>query len=384
MREHLLGDDEVEWRHEHLRLRWHAEARCLRDDHCVASDIFRPEAITVEEQRAQRGRLFGRRDVAALALECGHELLGDRILDDDDALVRAQDRVVEALARNDAPGCRLGIGGCVDEHRHVSGADSDCRVAAAVRGSDHRGAPGGEDDGDPRVGHERVDEGDGRFFDDLDAAIWRTGRDSGLAHDPCRIGTHLLGVGVRADDDRIAGHEAGQDLEVRGRDRIRRRGEGEHDSGGPRDLDDLSAVEHPRAHEVLVAVHGPKSGRACDVLQVLVLGDTEPGLGHCLLRETACARRTCVSGGLGDAVHGRGVETSERSSRPIGPLDHRTATRDASRLKWHVGHRLKAHRRPLFAPIASWHALPIATSVRSSSSSASSGFMRMPGLNWST
>ncbi|CAB4971838.1 unannotated protein [freshwater metagenome] len=189
---------------------------------------------------------------------------------------------------------------------------------------------------------------------------------------------------MRADDHRIAGHEAGEDLEVRGRDRVRRRGEREHDPGGTRDFNDLSAVEHPRAHEVLVAVHGPKSGRACDVLQVLVLGDTESGFGHCLLRETACARCACLSGRLGDAMHGRGVETCEGSRCPVSTLDHRAAAWDSSRLQRHVGHRLQAHRRPLFAPIASWHALPIATSVRSSNSSASSGFMRMPGLNWST
>ena len=137
---------------------------------------------------------------------------------------------------------------------------------------------------------------------------------------------------------------------------------GDEDFVSPRVLDGRKIVEIPRPAGVVLALTPSTNPVATTYFKILA----------------------CLSGRLGDAMHGRGVETCEGSRCPVSTLDHRAAAWDSSRLQRHVGHRLQAHRRPLFAPIASWHALPIATSVRSSSSSASSGFMRMPGLNWST
>ena len=83
---------------------------------------------------------------------------------------------------------------------------------------------------------------------------------------------------VRRDDDRVAGHQRQQDLEVDGRDRVRRRRQREHDAGRLRDRDDLRLGVDLRVDVVADGVALGDPARARLVLAPLVLGDAHAGL----------------------------------------------------------------------------------------------------------
>ena len=124
-----------------------------------------------------------------------------------------------------------------NENRHVAGPHPDSRRAGAVRGPDHGGAAGRDDQAGPLVGHQRVDQRHRRLVDDLDHAVGCARGHRGRGQRPGRVGGALPGQRVRADHDRVAGHEGEQRLDEHGGDRVGRRGEREHHAGRARDLD---------------------------------------------------------------------------------------------------------------------------------------------------
>ena len=192
--------------------------------------------------------------VAAVAAELALERVGDALLDDRARLVRAQDRVVEALestrrrrrpARSAVASTSAGTLPGPTPMRRVAGAVRRPHDADAARGDDHVGG---------RVAHQRLDQRDRRLLDHLQAAVRRAGRDRGVGQEAGRVGRHLAGQRVRADDHRVARHQREQHLEVDGRDRVGRRRQREDDAGRPGQLDDLGLGVDAGAHVVVVAV----------------------------------------------------------------------------------------------------------------------------------
>lgn len=78
-------------------------------------------------------------------------------------------------------------------------------------------ATGGEDQVDVRVVHQLVGQLDGRLVDPTDDVFRRTGGDSGLQHDIGGFVGGILRTRVRREDDAIAGFQADQRFEDRGR-----------------------------------------------------------------------------------------------------------------------------------------------------------------------
>jgi hypothetical protein len=93
---------------------------------------------TVEDDTPDGLRLLDRGDIGALAAQRLDQLVGHRILDDEDALVGAQDRVVEGLARHN-PACgHRDVGRGIDENGDVARTDAEGRVSTAIGRPDHR------------------------------------------------------------------------------------------------------------------------------------------------------------------------------------------------------------------------------------------------------
>ena len=162
----------------------------------------RPSGNRVSRTRSRSSSLEQVRSVPA---HLAKQPVGDGLLDDQDALVRAEHRVVERLAGDQLLGRPLQVGGRVDEHRHVAGTDADRRVAGRVGRAHDTDPTGGEDDVGALVGHQRVDQRDRRRLDDLDHTVRCTGRDRCLSRargrrrcsTPARAGCGLITTALR-------------------------------------------------------------------------------------------------------------------------------------------------------------------------------------------
>ena len=92
------------------------------------------------------------------------------------------------------------------------------------------------------------------------------------------VGADLAGHRVRADDDRVSGHQRQQHLEVDRGDRVGGRRQRQHDAGRPGQLDDRARRRRCGRHVVVPAVPLDDAARAGLVLDPLVLDDAHPGL----------------------------------------------------------------------------------------------------------
>lgn len=346
---HLLGHDEREGCDEDARVGRHLDARGLGDLLGRLADPGRVEAGAVEHHALHGVNLLAGEDVGTFAPQCGFETCGGLLLDDEHRLVGAQDGVVEGLARHDAVGRGSDVGGGIDHDWHVAGADPYRGVAAAVGGAHHGGAPGGHDDIDPSVGHQGVDERNRRLLDHLDAAVGRASGDSGLSHRMRGLGADSLGEGVGADDDRVARQQREHDLEEDSRHGVGRWSQRDNHTGRARHLDDTAVGVKDRRYVVVIAIGIPDAHGAGDVLELLVLSDTEAGLldgrdsklgGYSLAR---------FGRGLRDATYGLDVVRREGQRGPLGAFDHGPTARDPRGLEGNVGEEC-GHDRP---PIAS-------------------------------
>ena len=235
--------------------------------------------------RASRARARPRpreQTCAPCLVQLALERVGDPLLDDQHRLVRAQDRVVERLrvgdaarrrapgrrsrrpaparcpARRRAPGCPSGRRRARPPSRRSRRSRRSSRRPSAPRsaGSSAPRPPAGSRPGRPRA-------------------------TAASASSRAASTQHLARQRVRADDDRVAGHQRQQDLEVDGRDRVRRRRQREHHARRAGHLDDLRARRRPARRRS----RRRGSARACprehaSFLQLLVLGDAHAGLPH--------------------------------------------------------------------------------------------------------
>ena len=181
-----------------------------------------------------------------------------------------------------------------------------------------------------------------------------------------RLGAHPARQRVRRHHDGVARHERQQDLEVDGRDRVRRRREREHDAGRLGHRDDLGLRVDLDPDEVVARVALHHAARARLVLAPLVLGHAHAGLLDRHDGEPFGVLVRHLGDRLDHAARPLAVVLRERGGRPAGALEHHPGALD------HAGTATSA---------SAW---PIATRARSSTSSTMSGPSRMPGLNCST
>src|SRR5215469_18384753 len=104
VRERFFGHHQGERREQDAGGAWHAQPGLARDPGRVLADEADVELPAGEQQRGYFGRLVRLQQVGTLALEVAQQRVGDRVLHDQHRLVRAQDRVVEALAVHDSLG----------------------------------------------------------------------------------------------------------------------------------------------------------------------------------------------------------------------------------------------------------------------------------------
>src|SRR5581483_8658622 len=181
---------------------------------------------------------FGRRqEIAALGDELALDRLGDRLVDDDRVLRRAEDAVVEGLARDHVPDGLLHVRRPLDEGRRVAGAHAVGRFARAVGGANQPHAAGRQDHGHVAVLHQLLSS----LERDLGHPADRTGRGAGaprrLVEYFCHARDALDGGGMGAENDRAPRLDRDEDLVDGRRGGIGRGHDGRHDAERLRNLD---------------------------------------------------------------------------------------------------------------------------------------------------
>ena len=249
VRQRLLGDDERERREEDARAGGHADPGLSA---IVAASL--PTSVDVERARRGRGaratasRSSGVEHVAAVPLQLLDEARRRRApptITHDSLVQRIElSKLFESTIRLRAAVARSAV--CVDQTGTLPGPDADRRVTRASRrrapppcrrwrrsrrssvGSSaprSAGSSGSSTTWTSRPARRRLRRPGERAA--------RRRRDTSSAER------------VRADDDRVAGHQREQHLEVRPWRRVGRRRQREDDAGRPRNLDDLASGVDP-------------------------------------------------------------------------------------------------------------------------------------------
>ncbi len=118
----------------------------------------------------------------------------------------------------------------VDIAGNVAGADAQSGFSAAVSRLDHTGTPGGQDQGDSLVLHQRCGGFQGRGLDPLDAVFRRAILNSGLFDNAGRLRGAFLSGRVKRKYNGIPGFCANQGFEYGGGSGIGNRGNAGNDS----------------------------------------------------------------------------------------------------------------------------------------------------------
>ena len=248
---------------------------------------------------------------------------GDRLVDDDRVLGRAEQPVVEGLAGEDVGDGLRHVGGALDVGRRVAGADAVGRLAGAVGGAHQPHAAGREDDADALLAHQllRAFERDRRQA--RDAAFGQAGGARGRLHDLGDARDAALRRRVRAHHDRAARLDGDQDLVDRRRGRVGGRDDRGDDAERLGDLDDLGRLEasqHADRLHRLDELVDRLGGEA--ILADLVGDDAEAGL---LVRRAGPAPRTaachCRGHGVDDGVDLGLRQLGELALRHLGARD---------------------------------------------------------------
>ncbi len=142
-------------------------------------------------------------DVAAALDELGLYRVIQGFQGDDGLLGGADHAVVEGFGVDDGVDGHDGVRALVDDGRHIARAHAQSRGAGGIGGLDHAGAAGGQDD--VRLGHDQVGQLQGGRVDPAEEALRRAGLHGGLQHHLGGGDGALLGPGMGADDDAVAG-----------------------------------------------------------------------------------------------------------------------------------------------------------------------------------
>ena len=158
-------------------------------------------ALLVPVGALQELLLVGVDEVAALLLQLREEAIVDRRVDEQVAVGRAARAVVVGLADARVARRLFDVGGLVDDHRRVAGADAVGRLARAVGRLHHRRPAGG--DGEIADRHQLVGQRDARPLDALQHVSGTPSAASAARISRTVSNGRLAARRMRREDDRV-------------------------------------------------------------------------------------------------------------------------------------------------------------------------------------
>ena len=259
---------------------------CKFSDFCgTLSDYGRIDGLTfgVDDHLAKQVGLLGAKKISTAVSELFLHCIIDVLMADHSLLGSADNPVVEGLGHENGAYRHLDIGALVHQGRGVAGADSDGRNAGRVGAFHHGGTSGCKNEVYQGIAHQVIGLLDGRFVDPGDDVLGCSSLYSRLEDDAgCKAGA-LLGSGMGAEDDGIAGLQAYEALEDGGAGRVGGGYDAADDSLGLGDFLDAEAcigLDYPAGFLVLVLMEDVLGCKV--VLDDLVLDNAHAGLsdGH--------------------------------------------------------------------------------------------------------
>ena len=283
-------------------------------------DLHAP--VGLEGQARDRIDLGTVQHACAHALQLGHDVVVDRVVDDQGLLGRADDRGVEGLGDEDVDDGHAHVGARVQVDRRVAGADAHARLARLVGGLNRLGAAGRPDEVHARVMEEVLRDVERRIGDHLQGVGRQSRRLAGLLQDLDRALGAAGGARRRPEDDRVARLGRDDRLEQRRRGRVGDGQQPEHDADRLGHLLDVAlGVLADDADRALVLEVVVEELGGDVVLEDLVLEDPEPGLLHGELGEVDGVLEAGDDHRPHDRVDGLLVQAAEGAGGGAGALD---------------------------------------------------------------
>ena len=240
--------------------------------------------------------LVGIQEVAAAVSELLLHCVINSLMSDNGLLGSADHTVIEGLGVDDGVNSHHNIGGVVDDSGGVTGANAQSRLTGRISSLHHAGATGGQDD--VSASHNLVGQFQRGHVDPCDDVLGSAGCNSSVQNNLSSSDGALLGTGMGADDDTVAGLQRNQSLEDSGRSGV---GGGDNSSNHTDGLSDLGHAEsgvilqHAAGLGILVLVVDILGSIV--VLGDLVFHDAHAGLFHSHLgqRNTSlvCSDSSC-------------------------------------------------------------------------------------------
>ena len=260
--------------------------------------VGRPVVLVVPHRAAERRLLLVIGEVAAFGLQLLQQLVEDRGLDDEVAVGRASRTEVGRLGQAGVARRFLDVGGFVDDHGRVAGADAVGGRAGAVGRAHHRLAAGRDDEIGARhqgLRHRNVDLGQA-----LQNVRRRALALERLAHQPHRLERGLLAARMRREHHHVARLDAVDRVAGRGKIGIGGRHDAGDDSNRLGVFDDAFLGQFLNDADALLAQRVAQD--AADLHALAHAADlvAEAGLGNAHVDEPG--ERDLVGDGPGDGL----------------------------------------------------------------------------------
>ena len=218
-RQRIVSADPVERCQENAGLGGDGDAAFLSDESGrLADEHGVRQPLGGHEDASDCLHFHLRHEVAALGLEFLSHRLGNRLIDNDRVLRRAQHPVVEGLARDDVAHGFLHVRRPLHVCRRVAGTHAVRRLAGAIRGAHEAHPARGQDDRDVAMLHELFSALERHRRHPIDRPFRGPGAARGLGRDFGNSRDALDGGGMGTEYQRATGFERDQDLvDSRGR-----------------------------------------------------------------------------------------------------------------------------------------------------------------------
>ena len=280
----------------------HRHARQLGDGNGLLTDDLRVQRAVDDDSLAHLVDLVVLQEVAAARGKFSLYRVVNALVHNNALLRRADHAVVECLGMDDRVDREQDIGALVDDGGGVACANAQSGLAAGIRRLYHSGAAGGKYA--VSLLHQHVGELKRGNVNPTDDTLGSARLDSRFQNQLRRGDCALLGTGMGADDDPVAGLKAQQRLKDRGGGGV---GRGDNSGDNADGLGDLYRAEHlvflnnAAGLNILVGVVDVLRGKV--VLYHLVLNNAHACFldRHFSERDPRAAR--CCRGGKEDLVH---------------------------------------------------------------------------------
>ena len=193
----------------------HSKA-CLLGNPVGASAHHRGEHALFRVREHVFGELLGLlfvQEIAVVQLHEGLKIPGDLLLHNHGLFRGADHAVVKGLGHHQVGAGPVQVGALFNKAGHVAGAHAQSGLAAGIRGLYHARSAGRQDGGHAGVAHQGAGGLHAGLGDPLDAVFGRARLHRRLIHDARGLGAAVLGGGVKAKNDGVAGFYRNQAFE---------------------------------------------------------------------------------------------------------------------------------------------------------------------------